>query len=135
MTKQSHNSLTRVKSMFYRILGFLLLLIVIIPVYADTNNTQQIDDPCLIPKSETLTRPDFDGEPIEISVGIFIVDIIELNELNGSFKLDLTVDIRWQDSRLSSAARSAPLTNCHILLDQIWHPDIEAINTRSPVHT
>ncbi len=124
----------KMKNMFSRTFALLLLLMVIVPAYADTSNSKQIDNPCQIPKSETLTPPKVNGEPVEISVGIFIIDIIELNELNGSFKLDFTVDVQWLDSRLSATARGGPLSQCNLSRDQIWFPVIQAINIRSPSH-
>ncbi len=126
--------LNRMKSMLYRIFACLLLLMVIVPAHADTSNSKQIDNPCQIPKSETLTPPKVDGEPVEVSIGIFIIDIIELNELKGSFKLDFTVDVYWLDPRLSAAARGGPLSQCHLSRDQIWFPAIQAINIRNPSH-
>ncbi|MHA1164838.1 MAG: hypothetical protein ACTSP0_04560 [Alphaproteobacteria bacterium] len=75
------------------------------------------------------SRPDPTGKPTDLSVGVYILDITQINDAEQTFFADVGIRVRWRDKRLSHAdsePRLAPL-------DSIWHPRIVAFNARQVV--
>lgn len=98
---------------------------------AAPGSTSGGDDPCSIRDSLRRTRPDPEGPPVRIEVGLFLVDVIEINEVLESFKVDIRLQLQWQDSRLSAKARGGSLEECRLRLADIWHPEVDLINQRT----
>ena len=87
-------------------------------------------DAQIIPKTLTRMRPDHDGKPIKIEVGIFIIDVIDVDEVTESFEADFLLNLKWQDPRLSEVALGFSLEDYKLSLSDIWHPSIHPINQR-----
>jgi len=85
---------------------------------------------CSVPKELALTPPKVGGEPVTVSVGLFLLDIIEIDEIKQSFKVDYTADIQWHDPRLSAKALGYSLVGCRLTVEDIWDPRLHAINPR-----
>ena len=68
------------------------------------------------PAASPATRPDPEGRATRVSLGVFIVDISEIDDARQTFKADVYVTLRWKDPRLASpeARRNMPLAN-------VWH--------------
>jgi len=47
--------------------------------------TAETSDPCAVPKSLTRIRPDSDGSPIPVRVGVLLIDLVDVDELQESF--------------------------------------------------
>lgn len=45
-------------------------------------------DGCVVPKNLTRARPNSAVEPIVVGVGVFLIDVIEVNEVEESFRVD-----------------------------------------------
>lgn len=86
--------------------------------------------PCTVPRTLTRTRPNPDGPPIKVEVGIFLIDVIEVNEVEESYGVDFTLSLSWRDPRLSAAERGGSLDDCRLKLSEIWHPQVDLINQR-----
>ena len=75
------------------------------------------------------TRPNAGGEPDEITVGLGVLDIAEINDREQIFMADLYTEVEWQDPRLAvdgdavGELRTFPL-------DAIWHPRLAIVNGR-----
>jgi hypothetical protein len=77
----------------------------------------------------TGSRPNAGGEPDEITVGLGVLDIVDIDDRAQVFTADLFVQIEWQDSRL--AVDDDADTDLRTLpLDEIWHPRLTVINNR-----
>jgi len=87
-------------------------------------------DPCAVTKSEIRVRPDPDGEPIRVEVGVFLIDIVDVDELKESFKVDLVLSLVWRDPRLSAEVRGEAMDDCSLGLGDIWDPDVHPVNQR-----
>jgi hypothetical protein len=61
---------------------------------ATPRSTSGGDDSCSIPKSLRRTRPDPEGRPVRIEIALRLVDVIEINEVVESFKVDFVMDLR-----------------------------------------
>lgn len=85
---------------------------------------------CSIPPNLITERPNTGNKPTEIGLGVFLIDIIDIEELNNSFKADITVDLSWMDPRLARASLGKSLHGCRLELRDIWHPNAQAISLR-----
>ena len=75
-------------------------------------------------------RPTVSGEPTEVTIRVYIVDIDEIDDVNQRFNVDMFVNIAWQDPRLalpeaerSGQVRTFPMT-------QVWTPRGLIVNDR-----
>ena len=89
------------------------------------------EDTCSISRRLTRIRPDPDGEPVAVHVGIALIDLSEINEVAESFGVDFKLVLQWRDPRLAAEARGASLEDCRLGLADIWHPEIDLVNQRS----
>jgi len=72
-------------------------------------------------------RPDPEGRATRVSVGIYVVDVAEVDDARRTFTADVYVILRWKDPRLASRKgprRILPLTT-------FWHPAVLVLNQRS----
>jgi hypothetical protein len=76
-----------------------------------------------------IERPNADAGPTEISVGIWIVDINNIDSAQQSFGADIAVALRWKDSRLAHTGSGI----AHYALEQIWHPRVGIVNETNTV--
>ena len=90
-------------------------------------------DPCFIPPSLTRNPPKTDGQPVQVKIGVLLIDVVEIDDVTESFTADLKVRVRWKDPRLSAATLGHSLEHCRIPIDDIWNPDIQPINQRGTV--
>ncbi len=72
-------------------------------------------------------RPGAGGPPTEIKVGIFVVDVVKIDELSETFMLDFSLIMRWKDERLADPEQSKSRS---MRLDEIWRPRITYVNLR-----
>jgi len=68
--------------------------------------------------------------PTTVEVGVFLIDLIKVNEVEESYGVDFTLRLSWRDSRLSAAERGSSLEDCRLKLSEIWHPQVDLINQR-----
>ena len=68
-------------------------------------------------------RPDADGPPTEVSVGVRMVDLLEINDVDQTFKIDFALFRTWIDPRL------AHLEGCEISVDDVWFPELIVENS------
>jgi hypothetical protein len=111
----------------------ILLFLWGITLYFDPTSVLSQDtssDAHIIPKILTRMRPDHDGKPVQVEVGIFIIDVINVDEVTESFEADFLLNLKWQDPRLSANALGLSLEDYRLSLSDIWHPSIHPINQR-----
>ena len=85
---------------------------------------------CSIPTRLTRERPDPDGEPVAVEVRISLIDLLGVDDAAESFGVDLLLDLRWRDPRLSAAALGGSLEDCSFGLAEVWHPRVGFLNQR-----
>ncbi len=76
-----------------------------------------------------IDRPAADAGPTQISVGIWIVDITNIDSAQQNFTADLAIVLRWKDARLAHTGTGV----AHYALDQIWTPRVGIANETSSV--
>src|SRR2546430_6892054 len=76
-----------------------------------------------------IERPASENGPTQVSVGIWIVDINNIDSAQQNFTADIAIVLRWKDARLAHTGTGA----VHYALDQIWTPRVSIANETSSV--
>jgi hypothetical protein len=76
-----------------------------------------------------IGHPNQGDSPVEISVGVFIVNLVEVDSLEESFRADFIIISKWHDPRLADASLRGKTRTADI--DDIWNPELDIINQRS----
>jgi len=86
----------------------------------------------LVRSAETPTlieRPASGNGPTQVSVGIWMVDISNIDSAQQTFTAEVAVVLRWKDSRLAHTGNGV----VRYSLDQIWHPRAVIVNEGNSV--
>lgn len=81
------------------------------------------------------TRPGPAEAPIGVSVGLYVNDIVEIDDAERTFTVDLFGRLRWKDSRLAPKGQSSATGTRQLLLEDIWHPWPAILNRREFMRT
>jgi len=73
---------------------------------------------CAPPNYKIHVRPDPPGSPTEVQIGVLIVDLVEINDVDRTISIDLALRMRWTDPRL------AAWNGCKLSVDDIWFPEL-----------
>jgi len=95
------------------------------PLHAAQIPTGIATDPILQPPFE-------DGKPLDITVGLHVVNLAAINEVSEQFQLDAYLFERWVDKRLAYTPGGPQDQERNYALGQIWVPQLEMINAASP---
>src|SRR5256886_17260325 len=76
-----------------------------------------------------IDRPNADSGPTQISVGIWVADISNIDSDEQYFAGELAVVLRWKDSRLAHTGKGI----VRYPLEQIWHPRLSIVNETNSV--
>ncbi len=98
---------------------FLLLVLFAISIQL----AQSAEAPALI------ERPAADAGATHVSVGIWAVDISNIDSAQQNFTAEIAVVLRWKDSRLAHTGKGV----VRYPLEQIWHPRISIVNETNSV--
>ena len=86
----------------------------------------------LVRSAETpplIERPAAGSGPTEISVGIWIVDITQIDSAQQSFTAEVAIVLRWKDPRLTHTGSGV----VRYPLEQVWHPRVAIVNETNSV--
>jgi len=81
------------------------------------------ENPCAAPNLQTDIRPNADGPPTRVSVGIFMADLTGVSDPDQTLTGDFGVVQTWTDPRLDH------LAGCEISLDDVWSPGLVFFNS------
>jgi len=76
-----------------------------------------------------IDRPITGGGPTQVSVGIWMVDISNIDSAQQTFTAEVAVVLRWKDSRLAHTGNGV----VRYSLEQIWHPRAVIVNESNSV--
>lgn len=76
-----------------------------------------------------IERPGSGNGPTQVSVGIWIVDINNIDSAQQNFTADVAMVLRWKDVRLAHTGTGA----MHYALGEIWTPRVGIANETSSV--
>jgi hypothetical protein len=121
-------SLGNYGTVFRRILLLTNVLLGLLLATAANAQEASTTESCAVTNIPQRIRPDAGGPPVRISVGVFLLDILDIRESDESFDADFVLRFRWHDPRLSSNALGSSLEHCEIALHEIWNPQVDIIN-------
>src|SRR6266436_3488303 len=98
-------------------------ILVIISLAMSIQVVRSAETPALI------ERPAPGNGPTQVSVGIWIVDISNIDSAQQNFTADIAVVLRWKDARLAHTGTGL----AHYALDHIWTPRVGIANETSSV--
>jgi hypothetical protein len=75
-------------------------------------------------------RPDPEGVPTKVYIGLYLLDLISIDDVNQSFTADIFAMVRWNDPRLAIKDPSESPILRNFDLEEIWHPMTYIINQR-----
>lgn len=77
-----------------------------------------------------LEPPIVDGEPMVVEVGVLVMDIDEIDDVNQRFNVDMFLVARWMDHRLALPADERKGKKRFMSLDEVWTPKALFLNDR-----
>lgn len=78
---------------------------------------------CEIPTMRIDQRPDHTGPPTEVTMGILVADIVDIDDVAQTITGDFIVVHTWVDNRLAEAV------GCRVQVSKVWNPRIESLNS------
>ena len=82
-------------------------------------------------RSELLAeRPTVNGEPTIIEIGVYVIDIDEIDDVNQRFSVDVFLAGRWRDPRLALPEGERKGQMRFMSLDEVWTPRVLLLNDR-----
>lgn len=99
----------------------LLLLVSVVASAAEHVTSEQV---------MLAERPSSNGEATEIEVGVFLLDIDEIDDVRQRFSVDLFIVARWHDYRLALPEDERKGQMRFMSRENIWNPKVLIINDR-----
>ena len=78
-----------------------------------------------------LQAPPYQGQSINIAVGLHIINIASIDEVTEQFEMDAYLFERWNDPRLAFTPSGPNDRERNYAVGQIWIPQLEMINAAS----
>ena len=86
---------------------------------------------CEFAEEIPTSRPSPETGPTTVRVGLFLFDLVAIDNVRQEFTVDFYLDVEWTDQRLGGAIADMDMSRCEVPLDDIWHPSTTALNARS----
>jgi len=80
---------------------------------------------CPTPDQYSVSRPYPEAGPTRIGVGVYILDITKLDDVQQFFTADVYFVLRWKDPRLANPDRGDTSAICDLPRDRVWYPVIQ----------
>jgi len=100
----------------------------LLPFISPLAAQEQENPDCSIPTNLKITRPDLGVEKIKVKIGLYLIDIKNIDDVSQSYTADMLFNVSWNDPRLSSNTLGKSLEDCILKLSDIWSPNVMAIN-------
>jgi hypothetical protein len=79
--------------------------------------------------TNNLTLPRKGEQPVEVKIGLFILDLTEVNTTSQEFTANISLVASWQDDRLKFDAKGND-TYREKKLEEVWHPKLGFLNQK-----
>ena len=86
---------------------------------------------CGVPVDWIATRPNPEGQATEVQIGVYLIDLLSVNDSAQSFDADVFLSVSWRDPRLVLGSQGESLAGCIVPLDDVWNPRIIFVNERT----
>jgi len=101
------------------IAAFFCLFVLALPALAATTDQSSCD----LGDYRPSVRPNPDGTPTLVSLGLTLVDLTAINDSDQVAKMNVLLTIEWSDHRLH------PFSGCRYSVSDIWTPDFQLVNS------
>jgi hypothetical protein len=117
------------KNLMNVLVRFLLLSVAVVLMLPATTQAQT---ELLTAKSAKFTgeRPNADGPPTDVHLGLFLIDVDLVEDATQRFNADLFLNVSWQDPRLALPKRQRKGLIRTVPLSDIWWPRGFILNER-----
>ncbi len=78
---------------------------------------------CDLSGYESSLRPDPDGTPTDVVIGLMLTDVSAIRDVDQTVTLEVLLTIAWHDQRLRNS------TGCEHEFEKIWTPQVELMNS------
>ena len=119
------SSRSRVRDPFVLVVAWLLLSNLGTPLAMAAE-----PDPDPEAKQWVHVRPDPEGTPTRAEIGIYVLDVVAIDDAMQSFEVDLVLTLRWRDLRLAFSVEETGLQEMVLPLKDVWYADLGALNRR-----
>ena len=116
-----------------RLVWIILACFLILP--AVLARAEQTPAPCTFPSYNPTERPDPAGTPTRVSVGLYVVDVLDIDAVEQTITVDFHVRLVWKDPRLARVSPQVSHKVCLLDLDQVWNPTMRLIGIRGITKT
>lgn len=122
------------KSRIYQVLG-IISLIFGVSGFGLLNNgfasAFQEDTAAKYQRFANISRPDPEGVPTEVAVGIVFLDVTNIDDVDQTFTADFYLIYQWKDPRLDIRGEANAPELRFLGSDEIWNPQLVILNQRS----
>jgi len=83
--------------------------------------------------TDPILQPPFDdGQPIDVTISLHVLNLANIDEVSEQFQLDGYLYEQWMDKRLAYIAEGPQDQVRNYTMGQIWIPEVEIINAAVP---
>ena len=112
--------------------GFVALAFAIVAVMLWPLESRAAQNPTGIATDPILQPPPNNGQPLDVTIGLHVINLASINEVSEQFQLDAYMFERWIDKRLAYTPQGPQDNLRNYAFGQIWIPQLEMINAASP---
>ena len=105
---------------------FCCVLMIALPQLAPAQDADETL--CAPPNYPTDVRPEPHSAATEITIGMRVFDITEINDVNQTISIDIAYRMSWSDPRLADKA------GCKLSTSNVWFPSIIVTNSGRMFH-
>lgn len=88
-----------------------------------TQTSSSVIGQCDLEQGQPNTPPSVAGKPVEVTVGLRLLDVTAIEDIDQTITVDYLLVQTWSDPRLKN------YVGCRFDLDQVWYPKIDILNS------
>jgi hypothetical protein len=73
-------------------------------------------------------RPAGETGPTQVIINAFVIDVIKIDDVEGTITMDYFLTQRWLDPRLADDEFADPRTKLNLQLEDIWNPHLVSVD-------
>jgi hypothetical protein len=112
--------------------GIVALAVAIVAAMLWPAESRAAQTPTGIATDPILQPPPYNGQPLNVTISLHVVNLASINEVSEQFQLDAYMFERWIDKRLAYTPQGPQDNLRNYAFGQIWIPQLEMINAASP---
>jgi hypothetical protein len=112
--------------------GIVALALAIVAAMLWPAESRAAQTPTGIATDPILQPPPYSGQPLDIAIGLHIVNISSIDEVSEQFQMDAYLFAQWIDPRLAFTPSGSNDQERNYAFGQIWTPQLEMINAATP---